>query len=301
VLRLYAIDKAPNTARPKETASRIAELLDHFGERTLAAVTGAECRSYASRRSQSAARRQLEDLRAAIKHYHNEGFLESCPAVVLPEKGVARERWLTRQEAARLIWSAWRAQEKQRGERTRKWTGRHLARFILVALYTGTRAGAICSASWDQFNLEAGVFHRRKDGERETKKRRPPVKIAGRLLPHLQRWKRMGGDHPVEWQGKPVKRVSKSFAVAAATAKLKGVSPHVMRHTAATWLMQAGVDLGEAAQFLGMTTQVLENTYWHHHPDFQSNAAHAIGTKRGRAKSGPTNKPEQAGYIRNVS
>lgn len=301
VLRLYLIDKAPQTARPKETVSRISELLEHFGERTLSAVTGSECRAYASKRKPSAARRQLEDLRAAIKHYHNEGFLESCPAVVLPERGQSRERWLTRKEAAKLLFTAWRAQEKQRGERTRKWTRRHVARFILVALYTGTRAGAVCAASWSQFDLDAGVFHRRPEGERETKKRRPPVKLSPRLLVHLRRWKRLGGKHPVEWQGEPVKRVTKAFENTATDAKLKSVTPHVLRHTAATWLMQAGVDLGEAAQFLGMTTQVLENTYWHHHPDFQSNAAHAIGTKSGRAKTGPTNKPDRAESIRNVS
>lgn len=301
VLRLYAIDIAPHTARPKETAIRLAALLDWFGSDTLAKITGAECRAYAAKRTPSAARRQLEDLRAAIKHYHKEGFIESSPAVVLPERGQSRERWMTRDEAARLLWTAWRSQEKQRGDRTRKWTRRHVARFILVGLYTGTRAGAICAAKWSQFDLDAGVFHRRPEGERETKKRRPPVRLSPRLLAHLRRWQRLGGAHPVEWHGGPVKRVTKAFEATARDAKLKAVTPHVLRHTAATWLMQAGVDLGEAAQFLGMTTQVLENTYWHHHPDFQSNAAQAIGTKSGRAKSGPMNKPNLAGSVRNVS
>jgi integrase len=52
---------------------------------------------------------------------------------------------------------------------------------------------------------------------------------------------------------------------------------HSLRHTAATWLMQAGVDMWEAAGWLGMTVEQLEATYGHHHPDFQEEAAEAFG------------------------
>ncbi len=39
------------------------------------------------------------------------------------------------------------------------------------------------------------------------------------------------------------------------------------------WLMQAGVDKYEAAGSLGMTVEMLEAVYGHHHPDFQKDAA----------------------------
>ena len=35
------------------------------------------------------------------------------------------------------------------------------------------------------------------------------------------------------------------------------VTPHIFRHTAATWLMQPGIDMWEAAGFLGMTVEML--------------------------------------------
>jgi hypothetical protein len=35
--------------------------------------------------------------------------------VVLPLEHPARDRWLTRSEAARVIWAAWRYREKQKG------------------------------------------------------------------------------------------------------------------------------------------------------------------------------------------
>lgn len=38
-------------------------------------------------------------------------------------------------------------------------------------------------------------------------------------------------------------------------------------------MMQQGVDLWEAAGALGMSVKILEDTYGHHHPDFQKRAA----------------------------
>jgi hypothetical protein len=45
--------------------------------------------------------------------------------------------------------------------------------------------------------------------------------------------------------------------------------------------MQKGVDLWDAAGFLGMTVQQLEATYGHHHPDYQRGAAEALGGQNG--------------------
>ncbi|MEH2548626.1 integrase [Bradyrhizobium sp. AZCC 2262] len=41
---------------------------------------------------------------------------------------------------------------------------------------------------------------------------------------------------------------------------------HSLRHTAATWMMQEGTDRWQAAGWLGMTLEQLENGYGHHHP-----------------------------------
>jgi len=74
----------------------------------------------------------------------------------------------------------------------------------------------------------------------------------------LRRWKAKGivRNHVVEWNGEPVKSVKTAFKSAVALAGLDGnVTPHTLRHTAATWLMQAGVDKWEAAGFLGMTVE----------------------------------------------
>lgn len=43
--------------------------------------------------------------------------------------------------------------------------------------------------------------------------------------------------------------------------------------------MQQGSDPWAAAGYLGMSVQVLIQTYGHHHPDFQAQAAEAIVSK----------------------
>jgi integrase len=101
------------------------------------------------------------------------------------------------------------------------------------------------------------------------------------LLAHLRRWKRQGQRFVVKWNREPVKSVKKAFA---RTAKDAGpgsdVTPQVLRHTAATWLMQAGVDPWEAAGYLGMSVEMLSQRYGHHHPAHLERARNAFGRHR---------------------
>ena len=283
VINIYLTDCAASQARPQEVAARARALLTFWGNRTLAEVNGESCRRYVA---QGGTRRQLEDFRAAIEHHLREGLHREIVRVVLPPRGQPRERWLTRAEAARLVWHAWRYREIQKGRPTGRRVRRHVARFILVALYTGTRAGAICAASFARqagrgwVDLDAGIFYRRPPGERETNKRKSPVRIPGRLLAHLRRWQATGEgqDHPVEWNGKPVRDVDKAFRAARIDAGLSAdVTPHILKHTAITWAMQAGVSKEDAASFFATTVETIERTYWHHHPDFQRAAAASMG------------------------
>ena len=311
VLNIYLADKAGNHARPEETKQRVLTLADFWQAFTLADLNGTCCREYVVWRvgqpwksarpgqtgnpprlvTEAAARRELEDLRAAINHHRREGLCSEIVSVVLPEKATPREQWLTRSEAARFLWAAWRARQVMRDERTRRAVGRHLARFILVGLYTGSRHGAVCGAALMRtigrgyVDLDRGVFYRRALGARATKKRQPPVRLPDRLLTHLRRWKRLGiaNEAVVEWNGKPVRSVRKAFAAAVQAAGLEGkITPHILRHTAATWAMQGGGDLWQIAGFLGMTVEMLERVYGHHHPDFQREAAEAVARSPGQ-------------------
>ena len=96
--------------------------------------------------------------------------------------------WLTRSEAARIIWVAWRAKQVMRDKLTERDVGKHIARFILVGLYTGTRHAAICGAAVQpaigrgHVDLDVACSIARAARRAQTKKRQPPVRLPERLL-----------------------------------------------------------------------------------------------------------------------
>jgi integrase len=299
VLSIYLDDCGPRITDRDRLQRYIARLNDYWGGKMLSEVTSAECRAYVKARGKAGgARADLEVLRAAINHHAKENLHLGTVHVALPPKGPPRDRWLTRGEAARLLWTCWHYQEVQtihrgqtKGQKAETKTRplRHLARFILIGLYTGTRAGAIASSSpyravgHSFVDLEQGIFYRLAIGRRATNKRQTPAPIPKRLLAHMRRWVRHGviTSHFVEWQGAPVKSVKTAFNRAVKLAGIQGrVTPHTLRHTAATWLMQRGVPIWQAAGYLGMSTDVLERTYGHHHPDYMHGAAQAITAKQ---------------------
>jgi integrase len=302
VLALYDEDCRERQANKAKFDERMMRLTKWWGGKMMSEVTGATCRAYAkSRGGPGGARRDLEDLRAAINHHAKEGLHRGEVRVVLPAKGTPRERWLTRSEAAKLLWTCWRHREVQTVHRgpstgqkitTGKYPLRHLARFILIGLYTGTRAAAIASASPRReegrsfVDLDAGIFYRLAQGRRATNKRQPPVPLPRPLLAHMRRWERLGiaNQHFVEWHGKPVASVKTAFRTAVHLAGLSteegNVTPHTLRHTAATWLMQNGAPMWDAAGFLGMSEKTLRDVYGHHHPDHLRLAAAAIARPR---------------------
>jgi integrase len=301
VLSIYDEDCGDRQTNRQRFSGRLERLNEFWGGKKLAEVTGQTCREYvATRGNDGGARRDLEDLRAAINYHAEEGLHRGIVRVTLPPRGSPRTRWLTRKEVADLLRACWRAQERQtvhRGARkgqsieTAKRPLRHLARFILIGLYSGSRAAAIAAASprkavgRSYVDLDNGIFYRLPEGHAETKKRQPPVPIPPRLLAHMRRWADKGivHEHFVEWHGEGVQSVKTAFKTAVRLAKLPGnVTPHTLRHTAATWLMQAGVDKWEAAGFLGMSVEMLDQVYGHHHPDHLRVAAHALSYGRRR-------------------
>jgi integrase len=263
VLLLYAKEHLPTTRAADRAASNISNLTPFWGAKRAEDVNKDSCQAYAKDRPQAAARRDLETLRAALFYWHsNHAPLARVPNVHLPDKTEARERWLTHDEAKRLRRAAMKYP--------------HLYRFIVLGLATGTRSGILLGLRWDQVNLSSGVLTRRAAGETDAaNKRNPAVRLKRSVVRLMRRWKAKDGKIPwvIHYDGVRIHSVKKSWAAACKEAKVKDASPHTLRHTRATWLMQHGVDLWEAAGHLGMSVRVLETVYGKHHPDFQSDAA----------------------------
>lgn len=304
VCSIYLRDVGPEHAKPSATAATFVQLLAFWGEMTLEDINGRTCRDYVAWRCKmprkaskpevtgkparmvtpAGARRELEYLRAAVNYHQREGYHREIVTVTLPKRGAARHRYLRRQELARMLWIAWRMRENAvvvRGPRkgtpveTPKRPLRHIARFLLVAAYTGTRAGAIGGAAFEPtpghgwIDLKTGLFYRKDQNAIETNKRQPTILIPRRLLMHLRRWKKANPDQKfvVQFRGKPVKEVNKGFERIVQLAGLDGgVVPHTLRHTCATWLSQRGASMTDAAAFLGMSQALYEKVYRHHSP-----------------------------------
>ena len=67
---------------------------------------------------------------------------------------------------------------------------------------------------------------------------------------------------------------------------LENVTPHILRHTAVTWAMQAGADPYAAANFFGMSLDILQRVYGHHHPEHQRAVGEALTRRTGSAQVG---------------
>lgn len=283
VLNIYLQDVVPKIATAVKASGRIERLIDWWGGMMLEDVTGTKCREFTSTKTDGAARRELQDLQAAINHHHREGLHREEVLVTLPPAGEPRERWLTRQEVAKLLRICLHTPEIQEGQATDKRPLRHLARFILFALYTGSRPGDVCSASFkvasdrSVIDMEAGMFYRKPSGKRATKKRQPTIPLPKRLMAHLRRWQALDADYVVEFDGGGVKRIKTAFRRLLEKAKLEpGIVPYTLRHTCATWMMQRATPTWQVAGYLGTSEAMIIKHYAHHHPEHQRAAAESV-------------------------
>lgn len=266
VLAAYSTEHLVHKVSGKHILFDIKKLGKWWGEKRVAEITAKTCRAYvAHRKAPPCAGRELAFLRAAIKFWHREhGPLSIVPVVVLPAKPLPRSNFMSRSEAARFLKVARRTP--------------HLARFFIIGWYSGSRKSVIAGMKWPMINLETGVMIRKEAGTVETKKRAPPVRMSARLMAHLRRWKRMDGnaEYLIRYQGKRVKNPLRAWNETREDAKLPAyVTPHILRHSRATTMLKAGVAPWEAANALGMSLKVLIDTYGHHHPDWQKDAADA--------------------------
>ena len=204
--------------------------------------------------------RELLMLRAALKWAVREAWIAATPYIEVPRQPGPRDRWLTRAEADTLIATA---------------KAPHVKLFLILALYTAGRATAILELTWDRVDLETGMVDL---GEAPGGKGRAIVPAPAPLLAALKE-ARAGAttEHVITYGDRPVRSVKTGTRAAASRAGLPGVTPHVLRHTAATWQAQRGVSMVDIANYLGhRDSRTTERVYAHHSPEFLRRAARAL-------------------------
>ena len=275
-LDIYARGQAGKAADPARIGYAVSALLPFWGEKVLADITPGSCDRYMADRGvmPGTARRELGTLTAAINYMHREGLLTRLVPVTLPAKPEPKDRWLTVNEAARLLNAARTSTGRARG---------YLPLFILIGLYTGARKEAILSLRWPQVDMTRGRIAFAVPGRAITKKRRPTIPMPARLRTFLHfAWQRRSSDTGtvLHIDGAPIKRLNRGFALAAERAGLAYVTPHTLRHTRGTWLAQQGLPMWQIAGWLWQDVETTARIYAHHDPDFMADALSMVDRRR---------------------
>ena len=154
----------------------------------------------------------------------------------------------------------------------------HVRLFAVVALGTAARAGAILGLKWGDVDLERRRL--RLGGAGRQKARAKSLPINDTLHKALEEAHTAAlTPFVIEWAGGPVKSIKRAFRAAVTRAGLSAdVTPHVLRHTAASWMAEERVPMSEIAAFLGHTdSRITERVYIKYSPDYLQRAAKALG------------------------
>jgi integrase len=217
-------------------------ILPFFGDMKPAAINVKACRDYTKSRRLKGRQNgtigtELNHLRVVLAWAKRTDLIEAVPPTELPPKPTPRERHLTRDEFNALL----DASETH-----------HLRLFLILAISTAARSAALMELTWDQIDFARGMVYLGMKHAVRPRKGRATVPMTDSLRAALSVAREVRRtDHVIEWAGAPVSSVRTALAKAAARAQLKGVSPHVLRHSAAVWMAEAGIPMGEIAAYLG--------------------------------------------------
>lgn len=163
-------------SRIQEASIRIIEIM---GDLKIEQVTQTQWDYYASKRikknsqtnntqlvSSGTLRREFNVLRAALNLAWKNGFLDRPPTITPPRDSAPRNRYLTKDEARRLLDIC---------------ETPHVKTFLALAFYTGARKGAILALTWDRVDFNNGIVDFQEPGRPLTVKRRSIVPLHDSL------------------------------------------------------------------------------------------------------------------------
>ena len=276
ILDGYLADRKDRVASYDTLRHACAAVRRHLGDMTPETLSTARARLYVRQRrregyevgppdarrrkpvSSATATREIVTLRAALRWAIAAKWItkEQEPVLEAPGGAPPRERWLSRDEADRLLASC---------------VVPHVKLFCAVALYTAARSGAILDLTWNRVDFAADVID---FGAGAGNKRRSVVPIPDALRPALaEAYAGRTTAWVIEFAASPVASVKTGFIAACRRAGLSGVTPHILRHTAATWMAMGGVPMAQVALYLGNSVEVTERVYAKYSPEYLRGAA----------------------------
>lgn len=253
----------------------IRHLKAYFGDLALRGVGVPESHAYVNWRVKGAGGRaakhsttgkELSILRAAANHAvkWKRLSLTDMPTFYMPKTPASKGVWLFKDEVDLLIDAAATLPDSTFPARTKA--------FITLCYYTGSRRNAIETLTWNQVDIARSRIALAKPGEKQTHKRRPTIAIDPLLRPTLALCERLRTNEYVLGAPYPM---SQRFLAAAKAAGLDTlperesrpaavITPHMLRHSRATHLLQDGHSPWAVANLLGDTLTTVQRVYGHH-------------------------------------
>jgi integrase len=199
-----------------------------------------------------------------------------------PAKGIERNheerryRYLTGDELRRLT------------EALAACPSQQAANAVRLLLLTGARRGEVLGATWDQFDLEAGIWIKPSSHTKQKREHRVPLSAPARqLLADIRAAAQQRADEK-NWGLSPfvfsartgeghMVEIKTAWAGLCKAAKLDGVRLHDLRHTYASVLASAGLSLPVIGALLGHTQPGTTARYAHLFDDPLRAATERVG------------------------
>lgn len=238
-----------------------------FTGKPVAHTTAEDVAAYKAQRGvkDSTIGRELTVASAAIS-YAQEQLDWKIPNPVsgrIPQPRRGTPRWLRREEAVALLEAARRQKRAP-----------HLADFIELGLATGMRRDEMLRLEWARVDLPNRLVYLNPEDQKAG--RTGSVALNDRAAAVLERRPRRGPWVFSHADGERIQSVRKAFAAAVKAAKLTGVTPHALRHTAAAWLVQAGIPIRTVAEVLRHADIRTTDLYAHLAPDAPREAVRVL-------------------------
>lgn len=239
----------------------------HFGHLRPDEVTAAVCRSWTAKRRKAGTHdgtiwTELGHLRTVFNWAVQTDRIKKAPKIERPAKPDPKDRYLTVAEAEKLVHAA---------------ITPHIRLAVILMLSTAARVGAVLDLTWSRVDFERGIIRLSLD-DGERRKGRATVPMNAGLRAALQTALDASTcDFVIEYAGRPVASIKTGFAAACKAAGLTGVTPHVLRHSSAVHMAEAGVSMPEIAQYLGHgDSRITERVYSRFSPGHLQKAADVL-------------------------
>lgn len=153
----------------------------------------------------------------------------------------------------------------------------HLKPIVIVGLFTGMRKSEILGLRWRDVDIKRNVIHLH-DTKNSENREIPINKLVQSTIINVL--KKPESQYVFcNSDGKPYGNVRKSFDTALEKAGITNFRFHDLRHTFASQLVMAGVDLNTVRELLGHKSIQMTLRYSHLSPDHKTRAVDLLGSK----------------------